>query len=42
MTAVPFIDTLDPVYDANLHATLRAARERCWSARTPVGLVFLR
>lgn len=42
MTSVPFIDTLDPAYDADLHSVHRAARERSWYARTPVGLVFLR
>lgn len=42
MTSVPFIDTLDPAYDADIHAVHRAARERSWYARTPIGLIFLR
>jgi len=37
-----FIDTLDPAYDADIHAAHRAAREQCWYARTPAGLLLLR
>lgn len=40
--AVPFIDTLDPAYDANLHAVHRAARAQWWYATTPVGILVLR
>jgi len=39
---VPFIDTLDPAYDADLHAAHRGARETSWYARTPLGLMLLR
>ena len=39
---VPFIDTLDPAYDRNLHAAHKAAREQWWYARTPVGIIVLR
>jgi cytochrome P450 len=38
----PFIDTLDPAYDADLHAAHRVAREKSWYATTPVGLIVLR
>jgi cytochrome P450 len=38
----PFIDTLDPAYDADIHAAHRAAREKSWLARTPLGLLLLR
>jgi cytochrome P450 len=38
---LPFLDTLSPDYDRNLHAAHRAASERSWLARTPVGLAFL-
>lgn len=41
-TDVPFIDTLDPAYDADIHAAHRAARARSWYARTPAGYAFLR
>jgi hypothetical protein len=37
----PFIDTLDPAYDADIHAAHREARERSWYARTPAGLLLL-
>lgn len=40
--AVPFIDTLDPAYDLDIHAVHRAAREQWWYARTPVGIIVLR
>ena len=40
--AVPFIDTLDPAYDLDLHAVHKAAREQHWYARTPVGIIVLR
>ena len=36
-----FIDTLDPVYDRDIHAAHRRARERGWLARTPHGLIAL-
>ena len=39
---VPFIDTLDPAYDRDLHAVHREARARWWYARTPVGIIVLR
>ena len=39
---VPFLDTLDPDYDRNLHAAHKAAREQWWYARTPVGIIVLR
>jgi len=42
MDDVPFIDTLSPEYDADIHTAHREARERSWYARTPVGLIFLR
>ncbi|MCA9511162.1 MAG: cytochrome P450 [Myxococcota bacterium] len=38
----PFIDTLSPAYDADIHAAHRAARERSWLARTPYGFLLLR
>jgi len=37
----PFIDTLSPAYDADIHAPHRAAREQSWYATTPVGLIVL-
>jgi len=37
----PFIDTLDPAYDADIHAAHAAAREQSWYARTPFGLLLL-
>ncbi len=39
--AIPFLDTFDPGYDLELHARLRAARERSWYATTPVGIAVL-
>ena len=42
MTGPAFIDTLDPAYDADIHAAHRAARERSWYARTPAGILLLR
>jgi cytochrome P450 len=39
---IPFIDTLDPAYDADIHAAHRAAREQSWYARTPAGILLLR
>ena len=42
VTDIPFIDTLDPAYDADIHAAHHAARERSWYARTPTGLLLLR
>ena len=39
---VPFIDTLDPAYDADIHAAHRRAREQSWYARTPAGILLLR
>lgn len=41
MDDIPFIDTLDPEYDADIHSAHREAREQGWYARTPVGLIFL-
>lgn len=41
MEELPFIDTLDAAYDADIHQAHREARERSWCARTPVGLIFL-
>lgn len=38
---LPFLDTLSADCDQNLHAARRAASERSWVARTPVGLAFL-
>jgi hypothetical protein len=38
----PFIDTLDPAYDADIHAAHRAAREKSWYATTPLGILVLR
>ena len=38
---VPFIDTLSPAYDRDIHAAHREARERSWYAKTPLGLIFL-
>ncbi len=38
---IPFVDTLDPAYDADIHAAHGRARERSWCARTPVGLLVL-
>ena len=40
--AVPFIDTLSPAYDADIHAAHRAARAQHWYASTPVGIIVLR
>jgi cytochrome P450 len=40
--AVPFIDTLDPAYDRDIHAAHRTARELSWYAETPMGLLVLR
>jgi hypothetical protein len=40
--AIPFIDTFDPAYDADIHAAHKAARERGWYARTPAGILLLR
>lgn len=39
--AAPFIDTLSPAYDADIHAAHRAARERSWYATTPAGIIVL-
>lgn len=41
MEALPYIDTLDPAYDADIHGAHRLAREQSWCARTPTGLIFL-
>lgn len=38
---LPFLDTLSSEYDRHLHAAHRAASDRSWVARTPVGLAFL-
>jgi cytochrome P450 len=38
----PFIDTLSPAYDEDIHGAHRNARERSFYARTPAGLLFLR
>ena len=40
--AEPFIDTLSPEYDADIHSAHDAARGQSWAARTPTGLIFLR
>jgi cytochrome P450 len=37
----PFIDTLSPAYDDDVHTPHRAARAESWCARTPIGLMFL-
>jgi cytochrome P450 len=37
----PFIDTLDPGYDRDIHAAHAAAREKSWYARTPYGILLL-
>ena len=42
MQEPPFIDTLSPDYDADIHTAHREARGRSWYARTPLGLIFLR
>ena len=39
---VPFIDTLDRAYDADIHGAHKAARERSWYATTPLGILVLR
>jgi len=39
--AAPFIDTLSPAYDRDIHTAHRLARERSWYAATPVGLLLL-
>jgi cytochrome P450 len=39
---IPFIDTLDPAYDEDIHAAHAAAREKSWYAETPTGLLVLR
>lgn len=39
---LPFLERLSAGCDRNLHAAHRAASERSWVARTPVGLAFLR
>lgn len=38
---LPFLDALSAEHDRNLNAAHRAASERSWVARTPVGLAFL-
>lgn len=38
---LPFIDTLQADYDADIHSAHRDARAESWCARTPVGLIFL-
>jgi len=38
---IPFIDTFDPAYDADIHAAHKAAREKSWYARTPTGILLL-
>jgi len=40
--AAPFIDTLSPAYDADIHGAHCAARKRSWYAHTPQGLILLR
>ena len=40
--AAPFIDTLSPSYDADIHAAHSKAREQSWYAATPVGIIVLR
>ena len=40
--AAPFIDTLSPEYDADIHTAHRVARQRSWYSRTPTGLIVLR
>jgi cytochrome P450 len=40
--SAPFIDTLDPAYDADIHAAHAAAREKSWYAQTPAGILVLR
>lgn len=38
---IPFIDTLAPAYDEDIHSAHRRAREQSFAARTPMGLIFL-
>jgi cytochrome P450 len=38
---VPFIDTLSPAYDADIHAAHRRARAESWYATTPAGIIVL-
>jgi cytochrome P450 len=40
--AIPFIDTLSPAYDADIHAAHRTARAQHWYATTPAGIIVLR
>jgi cytochrome P450 len=40
--SAPFIDTLDPAYDADIHGAHAAAREKSWYANTPAGILVLR
>ncbi|MEE2663951.1 MAG: cytochrome P450 [Myxococcota bacterium] len=40
--SAPFIDTLSPAYDADIHGAHRTAREKSWYAQTPLGLLLLR
>jgi hypothetical protein len=39
--SAPFIDTLDPAYDRDIHAAHQAARAHSWYARTPAGILLL-
>lgn len=39
--AAPFIDTLSPAYDADVHSAHRRARGQSWYATTPTGLLML-
>lgn len=41
MSELPFVDTLEPAYDADIHRAHREAREQSWLARTPAGFMFL-
>jgi cytochrome P450 len=38
---VPFIDTLSPAYDLDIHTAHREARAQGWYARTPAGILVL-
>lgn len=39
--SAPFLDTLAPDYDADIHSAHRRVREESFYARTPFGLMFL-
>ena len=39
--AAPFIDTLDPAYDRDIHTAHAEARQHSWYAETPLGKLML-